>query len=137
MKKLTTLALGLVMASAMMVGCAPKDADIETSEDVSEAVTGELTEDVPEEVPLGEPVADIAMGNTFEATITEISTETEVTMATVVPVEGEEILSYGEYANVGLIKDHGYEIGDIVTVAYGKAFSENDKIEFDNVTIEW
>ena len=117
MKKILSMVLCLLMATSMMVGCTSQDIDDEIKDEAS--------------------VGDIAMSNTFEATITEINTESEVILATVEPVEGEEILSYGEYATVGLMKEHEYEIGDIIMVAYGKAFSDNGKIEFDNVTIKW
>ncbi len=129
MKKLLIMVLCLVLATSAMVGCSSQ----ETLEDDAEQVA-------VEQPTGGQPAGgDIAMGNTFEGTITniELDTDTDVIIATIEPNEGEEILSVGNLAEVGLIKDHSYEIGDTVTVAYGQAFSDEGNIAFDNATIEW
>ena len=116
MKKITTLLLCLLMVTSVMVGCTSKTA----------------TEDKKENT------GDLIMENTFKGTIIKIEVDatTDVTLATIEPNEGEEILSVGNTAIVGLVKDHSYKVGDTVTIAYGKAFSDNGKIEFDNVTIQ-
>ena len=124
MKKLLTLSLCLVLALSVMVGCTAKNTVEDTNSQVTSSVASEETNDIIKE-------------NTFEGTISniELDTVTDVIMATIEPNEGEDVLSTGKLAFVGLIKKHNYEVGDKVIVAYGKAFSDNGNIAFDNATI--